>query len=145
VTTYLLDVNVVLALFDPNHVSHEAAHHWFETVGRHAWATCPLVENGVVRIASHPSYPSRPGGPKDVLELLKRLCAASSHQFWPDSVSLLDDTLFEPNVPIAHDHINDVYLLALSVQQGGKLATFDRRIPFNAVRRGTKALETIPS
>ena len=28
--TYLLDVNVLIALIDPTHVSHDAAHHWFE-------------------------------------------------------------------------------------------------------------------
>jgi hypothetical protein len=28
-TTYLLDVNVLLALSDPMHIHHEAAHRWF--------------------------------------------------------------------------------------------------------------------
>jgi len=141
--TYLLDVNVVLALFDSSHVSHEAAHGWFETVGHRSWATCPVVENGVVRIASHSSYPSRPGSPKDIVELLKRFCTAKGHQFWPDLISLLDEGLFQHNFPITHDHVTDVYLLALAVRQEGKLATFDRRIPASAVRGGVGAMEII--
>lgn len=144
-TTYLLDVNVLLALYDSNHVSHEAAHSWFATVGHLSWATCPLTENGVVRIASHPSYPSRPGGPREVLRLLTRFCTTKGHQFWPDTVSLRDVTLFQRNLPIGHSYVTDIYLLALSVSQGGKLATFDRKIPFAAVRGGVNALEIIPA
>ena len=33
----LLDVNVLVALFDPDHVHHEAAHLWFETRRDVAW------------------------------------------------------------------------------------------------------------
>ncbi len=144
-TTYLLDVNVLLALFDPSHVSHEAAHGWFETVGHHAWATCPFTENGVVRIASHPSYPSRPGNPREILDLLKRFCSTKGHQFWPDMISLLDESLFQRNVPIGHNHVTDIYLLALAVRQGGKLATFDRKIPAAAVGGGGAGMEIIPA
>jgi predicted nucleic acid-binding protein len=61
VIVYLLDVNVLLALCDPLHVHHAAAHRWFAAVGRFAWATCPITENGFVRIAAHRSYPNRPG------------------------------------------------------------------------------------
>jgi uncharacterized protein len=57
VTTYLLDVNLLLALTDPMHVHHEQAHRWFASKGDLSWATCPLTENGFVRVASHPSYP----------------------------------------------------------------------------------------
>jgi uncharacterized protein len=144
-TTYLLDVNVLLALFDPSHVSHEAAHGWFETIGHHSWATCPVIENGVVRIASHPSYPSRPGSPREILDLLKRFCVAKGHQFWPDMISLRDEALFQGNLPIGHNHVTDVYLLGLAVRQKGKLATFDRRIPAAAVRGGVGGVESIPA
>ena len=49
-TTYLLDVNVLIALTDPAHVQHEPAHDWFARTGQRAWATCPLTENGLLRI-----------------------------------------------------------------------------------------------
>ncbi len=60
-TIYLLDINLLLALTDPMHVHHELSHQWFAKKGRKGWATCPLTENGFVRIASHPKYPNRPG------------------------------------------------------------------------------------
>jgi hypothetical protein len=60
-TTYLLDINLLLALSDPMHIHHETAHGWFAEKGHQAWATCPLTENGFIRIASHPNYPNRPG------------------------------------------------------------------------------------
>jgi predicted nucleic acid-binding protein len=47
-TVYLLDVNLLLALSDPIHVHHEAAHHWFGQTGRQAWATCPLFIKEII-------------------------------------------------------------------------------------------------
>jgi len=39
--------------------------------------------------------------------------------------------------------ITDAYLLGLAVHKKGKLATLDQRIPVDAVRGGSKALELI--
>lgn len=47
--TYLLDVDVLIALLDSAHVQLEPAHGWIATRGRTAWATCPLTGNGVLR------------------------------------------------------------------------------------------------
>ena len=55
----LLDVNVLVALFDPAHLHHEAAHVWFGRNRSRRWATCPLTENALVRVLSNPSYPGR--------------------------------------------------------------------------------------
>ena len=49
-SVYLLDVNVLIALIDPNHVHHDRAHQWFAAEGVHAWATCATTENGLLRI-----------------------------------------------------------------------------------------------
>ena len=73
-TTFLLDINVLLALSDPLHIQHEAAHQWFAQEGKKSWATCPLTENGFVRIASHPQYPNRPGDALMVLAILRKFC-----------------------------------------------------------------------
>jgi uncharacterized protein len=104
-----------------------------------------MTENGVVRIASHPSYPGCPGSPQEILGILRQLCGGKGHRFWPDEVSLLDERLFTIGAAINHSHLTDVYLLGLSVHRGGKLATLDRHIPVAAVQGGAKALETIPS
>lgn len=140
-TTYLLDVHLLLALSDPMHIHHEAAHNWFVAVGRQSWATCPLTENGFVRVASHPKYPNRPGDALAVLALLRQFCAASGHQFWNDEISLRDS--LDPERIITHAQITDVYLLGLAAHKGGKLATLDQHIPANAVMGGSKALEHI--
>ena len=142
-TTYLLDVNVLLALCDPRHVHHETAHRWFQSTGRHAWATCPLTENGFVRIASQPRYPNSPGGPGAVVAVLRKFCASPAHVFWPDGVSLLDSQRINWDRLLSHAHITDVYLLALAVHHKGKLATLDTAIPATAVAGGTEALERV--
>ena len=136
----LLDVNVLLALFDPRHVHHEPAQRWFEVDGRKGWATCPITENGFIRIASQPSYPSSPGNATVLRKLLTEFCRGSGHTFWADSATLRDDKLFNADVLVAASHVTDVYLLGLAVHNHGRLITFDRRIPAAAVRGGDKAL-----
>jgi predicted nucleic acid-binding protein len=90
VTTFLLDVSVLIALIDPAHVQHDAAHEWFEVKGQRSWATCPLAENGVLRIVGHSRYPNSPGTPAAVAQLMTGLCALPGHVLWPDNISLLD-------------------------------------------------------
>jgi uncharacterized protein len=140
-TTYLLDVNLLLALTDPMHIHHESAHHWFVEKGQQAWATCPLTENGFIRIASHPNYPNRPGDVAAVLAIFRQLREAPGHRFWPDDISILQ--ILESDLIVTHAQITDVYLLGLAVHKRGKLATLDQRIPVAAVRGGRKALELI--
>ena len=142
-SVFLLDVNVLLALTDPMHVHHDPAHRWYAAKGRAAWATCPLTENGFVRVASHPTYPNRPGDAPAVLAVLREFCADAGHSFWPDNVSLRD--ALSTSAAITNSQITDVYLLSLAVHTGGRLATFDRRISTAAVRGGSKALELIPA
>jgi len=140
-TTYLLDTNLLLALSDPMHIHHPLAHRWFAEKGQHAWATCPLTENGFIRIASHPNYPNRPGDVTAVLAIFRQLCGAPGHRFWPEDTSILQ--ILEPDAIITHAQITDVYLLGLAVHKRGKVATLDQRIPVDAVRGGRKALELI--
>jgi hypothetical protein len=140
-TAYLLDVNLLLALTDPMHIHHQSAHRWFLEKGQKTWATCPITENGFIRIASHPNYPNRPGEVAAVLAILRRLCEAPGRHFWSEDISILQ--LLEPDAIITHAQITDVYLLGLAVHKKGKLATLDQRIPVEAVRGGRKALELI--
>jgi hypothetical protein len=141
VTAFLLDVNLLLALSDPMHIHHQSAHRWFAEKGRQAWATCPMTENGFIRIASHPNYPNRPGDAAAVLDILRRFCEAPGHRFWAEDISILQ--ILEPDALITHAQITDIYLLGLAVHKRGKLATLDQRIPVDAVREGRKTLELI--
>jgi toxin-antitoxin system PIN domain toxin len=127
----LLDVNFLIALFDPHHIHHEAAHAWFGAQRSLGWASCPLTENGVVRILSHPAYSPAPERPADIARRLSSFRDSGDHVFWPDDVSFCDTALF--SLGVGHRHLTDVYLLGLAVRRGGRLATFDRSIPSKAV------------
>jgi len=133
----LLDVNVLVALFDPDHVHHDLAHDWFAGHRHAGWATCPLTENGFVRVLANPAY----GGPvtrvTDLAARLRTFCESGDHVFWPDAVSLRDRRVFDPALVAGPRQITDIYLLALARSQGGRLATFDRTIPLRAVKGAT--------
>jgi toxin-antitoxin system PIN domain toxin len=142
--TYLLDTNVLIALLDPVHVQHNAAHDWFAREGQRSWATCPLTENGVLRIAGHPRYPNSPGTPAAVAPLVGGLRSLPGHVFWPDDISLLDAARFDMSRLLTSSQVTDSYLLALARFHGGMLATFDRRLITDAVLHGVKNLYLIP-
>jgi uncharacterized protein len=129
----LLDVNVLIALFDPGHPNHDDAHAWFGSARRHAWATCPVTVNGVVRILSSNVYPSFEASPAEVITRLRAFCSSPKHQFWETGVSLLDPTLFRHVMIAGHKQVTDIYLLGLAIRRQGKLATFDRSIPIRTV------------
>jgi toxin-antitoxin system PIN domain toxin len=141
--TFLLDVNVVIALIDPTHVGHDAAHRWFGATGAASWATCPLTENGVIRIVGHPKYPNSAGSPAAVMPIVASLRALPGHVFWADDFSLMDYEAIDPARIATPAQVTDTYLLALAVANKGQLATFDRRLSPAAVRRGRAALQVI--
>lgn len=141
---YLLDVNVLIALIDPAHVQHDRAHVWFGRSGKKAWATCPLTENGVLRIVGHPRYPNSPGTPAAVAELMAGMLALPGHEFWPDNVTLLDSQRIHGARLLDSAQVTDSYLLALAVAHGGQLATFDRNLIPDAVVNGMQSLHLIP-
>jgi toxin-antitoxin system PIN domain toxin len=143
--TFLLDVNVLIALIDPAHIGHDAVHRWFDAEGRAAWATCPLTENGVIRIVGQPRYPGAPGSPAVVAKVVAQLRTLPGHVFWPDDISLLDGDPVDPARIVTSAQVTDSYLLALAVAHGGQLATLDRRLSPDAVRDGKAALRLIPA
>ena len=129
----LLDVNVLVALFDAEHVHHEVAHDWFSDAQGEGWATCPLTENGVVRILSNRRYSPLAESPALTAARLRMFCQSKNHVFWPDDISLRTTEFFMDAVAYSHHATTDVYLLALAKHHGGRLATFDRTIPVSAV------------
>jgi hypothetical protein len=129
----LLDVNVLVALFDPDHVHHDLAHDWFAAQREHGWATCPVTENGFVRVLANPAYGFDELRPASLLSRLRTFCASGHHVFWPDAVSLADEQVFSPAHVAGYRQVTDVYLLGLATKMAGCLATFDRKIPLTAV------------
>ena len=123
----LLDINVIISLLDSGHVMHGAAIHWMERELNHGWATCPITQNGVLRIMSQPAYPNhRPVA--QVAERLEEACKHASHVFWPEQTSLLKKGLIRWERMLGHRQITDSYLLALAVTHGGRFVSFDQRI-----------------
>lgn len=141
--TYLLDVNVLIALVDPRHVFHDTANDWFHREAALSWATCPITENGLVRIVGNSRYRNPVGPPSEVVRILELLRDMTGHVFWPDTISLADDRLFDPSALTTPEQITDAYLLALAVSNGGRLATLDRRLSPDAVKGGRAALHLI--
>lgn len=129
----LLDVNVLIALLDAGHTHHAAATRWLSEHLDAGWASCPLTQNGCIRILSQTTYPNR----APAAEVAARLAEATSHpahHFWPDAVSLLTPGLMEWNNLLTSRHVTDAYLLALAVKNRGSFVTLDKGIPLSAVQ-----------
>ena len=121
--TMLLDVNVLLALFDPRHAHHEAAHRWFTTVG--SFATTPLTETAFVRLMSNPKV----GGETvaTALEGLRSIRAMSGHRFVPDQTSLAD-TRVDLTALVGYRQVTDFHLINLAATHECRFATFDAKV-----------------
>lgn len=132
----LLDVNVLIALLDAGHIHHAVAMSWLEREIKHGWASCPITQNGCVRIMSQPAYP----GTLPAAQIASRLAEAAAspdHEFWPADVNLLGSGVFDWSRVLGHRQVTDAYLLALAIRHGGRLVTFDRRIVPEAVAGAT--------
>jgi toxin-antitoxin system PIN domain toxin len=133
----LLDINVLIALFDSDHPAHSSARRWLATSEDAGWASCPITQNGVLRIMCQPAYPN-PAALDDLMERLREATEHPSHKFWPDDISLLDRDLIEQAGALVSKQVTDVYLLALAVAHKGRFVTFDRGVPQNLVRGAHK-------
>jgi uncharacterized protein len=129
----LLDVNVLIALFDPSHVHHEAAHAWFGVNCKHRWATCALTENAFLRVLSNPAYPGSRTTVEDAAARLPISAPTGSTSSGRNSVSVREDGRFRWKHVQGHRQLTDVYLLALALANEGRLATFDSTISLRAV------------
>lgn len=134
----LLDINVIIALLDPDHTFHDRVHVWWANNQAQGWASCPITENGVVRIMSNPAYSDRARfTPTDLIQRLSTFASQTNHQFWPDDISLRDAVVFIPERILGARQLTDVYLLALATKHGGRLVTSDGNIPVEPARSAT--------
>ena len=133
----LLDINVLIALHDRDHVHHSHATSWLAANIKHGWASCPLTQNGCLRIMSQDGY-SNPQPLSVLMPMLLHSTSDAHHHFWSDDISLRTEGLVNWDRVFSHGQITDLYLLALAVAHDGALATFDHRIALNAVARSEK-------
>ena len=94
--TSLLDVNVLISLLDTNHQSHSAVMSWWNK-NRDPWASCPMTQNGYLRIVTQKKYPNAISFDAAV-QKLTGLVSNPNHTFLNDDITLLDTELF------AHGH-----------------------------------------
>lgn len=128
----LLDINVLLALLDSDHVSHIRATEWLDDQIGAGWASCAITENGFVRIVSQPRYPS-PISVSEAIDLLAGATHSFHHEFWRCDISLLDPRNVRGSLMHGARQVTDVYLLALATANDGRFVTLDRSISVAAV------------
>lgn len=91
---------------------------------------------------SQPKYPN-PVQTGEVIKRLTEAAATSYHEFWPDSFSILDETVIDHGRIHGPKQVTDVYLLALAVKRGGRFVTFDGAVPLSAVSGAEKEHLTV--
>jgi toxin-antitoxin system PIN domain toxin len=127
-TVFLLDVNVLIALFWPDHESHERVLRWFVRNAIRGWATCPLTQAAFVRISSNPAFSAHAVSPPEALRLLRTNLKHPGHRFWRDEIGFGEAVdRFEERL-VGHRQITDAYLLGLALFNKGKLVTLDESV-----------------
>ena len=129
----LLDVNMLIALSDEAQMHFDVARAWLTDNIATGWATCPITQNGFVRVANKKKDLQSASIP-EAFRLLSAWIEQSDHEFWPDDLSLLESAAVDHSRLLGSSQITDVYLLALAVKHGGRFVTLDRRVTLTAVR-----------
>lgn len=140
-TTLNIDDDVLFALNDEGHIHHLTASRWLAQHMHLGWASCPLTQNGMLRIMSQASY-KNVQGLSVLFEELRNETSQPYHVFWPNDISLLDQAFIDADKLLSPRQLTDAYLLALAVKHGGRLITLDKRIPLNSVK-GAKAMHWV--
>ncbi len=129
----LLDVNVLIALLDADHLHHARAAAWLAQNIQFGWASCAITQNGCVRIMSQPGYPNAlPAA--GVAQRLREATLTEHHLFVPGDLSLLDEQHFDAEQLLGHRQVTDAWLLGLAVWHGLRFVTFDASMPMRVVR-----------
>jgi hypothetical protein len=87
-----------------------------------------LTESGFVRVSSNTRAIPEARSPQEAIALLRRLRAIGGHTFWTDEVSAAQEGSSPFDRVVGYRQVTDAHLLALAIQRGGKLATFDQTI-----------------
>ena len=125
---FLLDTNVLIALFWPSHARHDLAVHWFLRHRAKGWATCALTEAGFVRIVSNPAFSRDAVKPREAIQVLAANTSAKEHSFWPSDLPFEQTVAFAGVRLLGHQQVTDAYLLGLAIRRKGVLATLDEGI-----------------
>ena len=149
---WLFDVNVLIAIADASHTFHEAIHRWLEACPEKSWASCPITENGMVRVLSQPAYRGPARTPAEAVATLREMKHSHrreakghwKHFFWADDFSITDDLPVIPERIGGTRQLTDIYLAALAMRRGGRLVTFDATVAWQAIEGGRRELIEVP-
>jgi toxin-antitoxin system PIN domain toxin len=122
---FLLDVNVLVALFWRTHIHQQVASDWLKENRYAGFRTCPITQAGFVRVTSNPRYSADRLTVAEAQVALNSLLIQPEHAFWPDDLQLSEAIQLTGPI-VGHNQITDAYLVALAIKNGGRLATFDR-------------------
>ncbi len=140
-STFLLDVNVLVALSDQDHVHNSAARKWFSSLNGAHWFVCPLTEAGFVRVSTNPRISGSStrtfAQAAAILASLKRL---SGYNYLPVKESWSALTAAFVDRITGHQQVTDAYLLGLAIKEGSVLVTFDRGLKYLAGSQFSKNL-----
>lgn len=139
---FLFDVNVVLALFDPEHDMHSRARHWWTTKEHALWCTCEITRTGFVRLSCNPNATTNPKTAVAAWQILQSNCQAEKHRL----LTLDADDGTSLNVTLSrcqgYRQVTDAFLIHLAIANGAVLATFDHRLKH--LSPDPDAVEVIP-
>lgn len=140
---WLLDVNVLIAMLDRNHLAHASTTDWFAVNGDRGWCSTPTTQNAVIRIMSGAAYRESRLPPDVIAARLEALLRVTAHTFLSDDVSILDHQAIDLSRMRTGGSVTDTYLLALAVAHDLTLVTLDRRIDASVVTDGPAHLLVI--
>jgi uncharacterized protein len=128
----LLDLNVLIALADPEHWHHQKARNWFTTAGRERLGVCPLTEAGFLRVTTNPSFHPGPRTLEHAIAILQVLKGRDDYWYCPIDESWVALTVRFASRIRGHQQVTNAYLLGLAIKEDGVLVTFDKAIKYMA-------------
>jgi hypothetical protein len=130
----LLDLNVLIALTDPEHKHHQTARSWLTSSTRVGFGICPLTEAGFLRVTTNPAFRAVPYSLEQAIAILQALKGREDYWYCEIDESASWVTVAAPFARriTGHQQVTDAYLLGLAIKKEGVLVTFDKGIQYLA-------------
>lgn len=125
---HLFDINLLLALLDPEHANHLRATQWAIGRSEPAWATCELTVTGFVRVLGNPKATKNPRPADEAWKILSANFHSAHHTHIGLKHSDLPGTGRHLSRCQGHNQVTDALLIRIAHANHAKLATFDARL-----------------
>jgi uncharacterized protein len=140
---HLLDVNSLLANSLEAHEHHVAVRDWLSRRSLEPIATCALTETSLVLLLMNPAVNENPVDASTALALVDLFHQHPLHRFLAVLPAANDPAVATTFGRISgYRQVTDGYLIALARANGGKLATFDKKL---VAAFGGEGIEVIPT